>query len=84
MLLWLHNLLEAWDLEAYGRARYSLLGQGGHWFPGENVDALDGTVSEAELRAVLGASPWAAEIPGLLRRLRRRLGGESVRRLQVA
>ena len=84
VLLWLHNLLESWDLEAYGRARYGLLGQGGHWFPGENADALDGTVSEAELRAVLGASPWAAEIPGLLRRLRRRLGGESVRRLQVA
>ena len=84
VLLWLHNLLESWDLEAYGRARYGLLGQGGHWFPGENADALDGTVSEAELRAVLGASPWAAEIPGLLRRLRQRLGGEAVRRLQVA
>ncbi|MEA5416148.1 aldo/keto reductase [Synechococcus sp. BA-132 BA5] len=84
VLLWLHNLLEAWDLEAYGRARYGLLGQGGHWFPGENADALDGMVSEAELRAVLGASPWAAEIPDRLRRLRQRLGGEAVRRLQVA
>jgi hypothetical protein len=41
-------------------------------------------VSEAELLAVLGASPWAAEIPGLLRRLRHRLGGEAVSRLQVA
>ncbi|KEF43020.1 MAG: aldo/keto reductase [Cyanobium sp. CACIAM 14] len=84
VLLWLHNLLEAWDLEGYGRARYGLLGQGGHWFPGENADALDGAVSEADLLAVLGASPWAAEIPALLRRLRQRLGGETVRRLQVA
>ncbi len=84
VLLWLHNLLEAWDLEAYGRARYGLLGHGGHWFPGENADALDGAVSEAELRAVLGASPWAAEIPERLRRLRQRLGGEAVKRLQVA
>lgn len=84
VLLWLHNLLEAWDLEAYGRARYGLLGHGGHWFPGENADALDGTVSEVELQAVLGASPWAAEIPDRLRRLRRRLGGEAVKRLQVA
>ncbi len=84
VLLWLQNLLEAWDLEAYGRARYGLLGQGGHWFPGENADALDGTVSEAELRAVLGASPWAAEIPERLRQLRQRLGGEAVKRLQVA
>ncbi len=84
VLLWLHNLLEAWDLEVYGRARYGLLGQGSHWFPGENADALDGSVSEAELLAVLQASPWAAEIPDLLRRLRRRLGGEAVKRLQVA
>jgi predicted aldo/keto reductase-like oxidoreductase len=84
VLLWLHNLLEAWDLEGYGRARYGLLGHGGHWFPGENADALDVSVSEAELLAVLGASPWAAEIPGLLRRLRRRLGGEAVSRLQVS
>ncbi len=84
VLLWLHNLLEAWDLEGYGRARYGLLGQGSHWFPGENADALDGAVSEAELLAVLGASPWAREIPGLLRRLRQRLGGEAVKRLQVA
>lgn len=84
VLLWLHNLLEAWDLEAYGQARYGLLGQGGHWFPGENADALDGSVSEAELLAVLGASPWAAEIPDRLRRLRSRLGGEAVKRLQVA
>ncbi|WP_254963703.1 MULTISPECIES: aldo/keto reductase [unclassified Cyanobium] len=84
VLLWLHNLLEAWDLEVYGRARYGLLGQGGHWFPGENADALDGTVSEAELRAVLGGSPWAAEIPDKLRRLRQRLGGEAVKRLQLA
>jgi predicted aldo/keto reductase-like oxidoreductase len=84
VLLWLHNLLEAWGLEGYGRARYGLLGNGGHWFPGENADALDVSVSEAELLAVLGDSPWAAEIPGLLRRLRQRLGGEAVRRLQVA
>ena len=80
-LLWLHTLLEAWDLESYARARYGLLGAGDHWFPGANADALDDTVSEAELQACLGASPWAAEIPGLLRRLRARVGGRATRRL---
>jgi predicted aldo/keto reductase-like oxidoreductase len=84
VLLWLHNLLEAFDLEAFCRARYGLLGQGGHWFPGANADALDATVSEPELLAVLGASPWAAEIPAILRRLRQRLGGQSLKRLQQA
>lgn len=82
VLLWLHNLLEAWDLEGYCRNRYSLLGSGGHWFPGANADALDGRVSEAELLAVLGDSPWAERIPPLLRHLRGRLGGSSSQRLQ--
>ncbi|MEB3157345.1 MAG: aldo/keto reductase, partial [Cyanobacteriota bacterium] len=56
---------------------------GDHWFPGENADALDQAVSEAELRAALAASPWADRIPDLLRDLRRRLGGGAARRLQV-
>ena len=82
VLLWLHDLLEAFDLESFCRARYGLLGHGGHWFPGANADALDGEVEEAALLAVLGESPWAERIPGLLRRLRERIGGQAVRRLQ--
>ena len=82
VLLWLHDLLEAFDLEGFCRARYGLLGHGGHWFPGSNADALDAEVPEAVLRGVLGGSPWAEQIPGLLRRLRERVGGEAVRRLQ--
>ena len=82
VLLWLHELLEAFDLEGFCRARYGLLGHGGHWFPGANADALDGEVPEAALQAVLGGSPWAEQIPGLLRRLRERIGGQAVRRLQ--
>jgi predicted aldo/keto reductase-like oxidoreductase len=84
VLLWLHNLLVAWDMEGYCCDRYRLLGHGGHWFPGENADALDRDVSEAELQAVLAESPWAEAIPDLLRDLRRRLGGDARRRLQVS
>ena len=80
-LLWLHNLVEAWGLEGYARARYGLLGAGSHWFPGTNADALDQSVSEADLRRVLAASPWAEQIPGLLRRLRERVGGSASQRL---
>ncbi|MEI8249703.1 MAG: aldo/keto reductase [Synechococcus sp. ELA057] len=82
VLLWLHSLLEAWDLEGFCRARYGLLGNGGHWFPGRNADALDGEVSERELLAVLSGSPWVQQVPGLLRNLRERVGGEAVKRLQ--
>ena len=81
ILLWLHSLVEAWGLEGYARARYGLLGAGSHWFPGANADALDQSVSEAELRQVLAGSPWAGQIPDLLRRLRDRVGGQASQRL---
>ena len=80
-LLWLHNLVEAWGLEGYARARYGLLGAGSHWFPGSNADALDQSVSEAQLLEALAESPWAAQIPDLLRRLRERVGGTTSQRL---
>ena len=84
LLLWLHNLLEAWDLEGFVKARYGLLGRGGHWFPGSNADPLDATVTETDLLAVLQASPWREQIPGILRRLRDRVGGERQERLSSA
>ena len=83
-LLWLHNLVEAWGLEGYAKARYGLLGAGSHWFPGANADALDHSVSEAQLKQVLAASPWADQIPQLLRDLRERVGGTATRRLMAS
>ncbi|EDY39046.1 aldo/keto reductase family [Cyanobium sp. PCC 7001] len=84
VLLWLHNLLEAWDLESYARARYGLLGNAGHWFPGANADGLDAGVTAGSLDRALQHSPWRREIPGLLRRLRQRVGGHSQQRLSSA
>jgi predicted aldo/keto reductase-like oxidoreductase len=84
VLLWLHNLLEAWDLESFAKARYGLLGSVGHWFPGANGDALVPTVIEAVLLSVLGESPWAGAIPPILRQLRQRLGGAASQRLSSA
>lgn len=84
VLLWLYNLVEAWDLVGFARARYGLLGQGSHWFPGANAEALDAAVSEAELLSVLAASPWRDRIPERLRHLRRRVGGQTVQRLSSA
>ena len=84
MLLWLHNLLEAWDLEGFVKARYGLLGRAGHWFPGANADALDASVSEELLLSVLNDSPWRDRIPSLLRSLRERAGGAAQERLSSA
>ncbi len=81
LLLWLYNLSEAWDMTNYARARYSLLGNGGHWFPGENADCLDLSISEVDLRQCLVNSPWIDSIPGILRKLKERCGGSSAQRL---
>ncbi len=81
VLLWLNNLLEAWDMENFARDRYGLLGRGGHWFPGENADSLDCEVSENDLQKVLINSPWGSEIPSILRKLKDRLGGKRRDRL---
>ena len=81
VLIWLYNLIKSWGMHDYAKARYRLLGSGGHWFPGSNSDNLDKEVSEQELKRVLIASPWKNEIPYLLRELRDVLGGDSSERL---
>ncbi len=87
VLLWLHTLLEGWDLESFAKARYGLLGNGSHWFPGRNAAAFEASTDEPaavtaeELDEVLASSPWKQEIPAILRKLKQRLGGASVRRL---
>ncbi len=87
VLLWLHTLLEGWDLESFAKARYGLLGNGSHWFPGRNAAAFEASTDEPaavtaeELDEVLASSPWKQEIPAILRQLKQRLGGASVRRL---
>jgi predicted aldo/keto reductase-like oxidoreductase len=87
LLLWLYNLLQGWELESYCRARYGLLGNGGHWFPGRNANGFgadpttEGAVTEEQLLAVLDQSPWRQRIPGILRELRQQFSGEELQRL---
>jgi len=53
VLLWLSNLIDWLGMEGYARARYQLLGNGSHWFPGFNANLLDVDVSEGQLLKVL-------------------------------
>ncbi len=84
VLLWLHNLMESWDLEGFASSRYKLLGQANHWFPGCNADSLDEEITESQIKVVLHRSPWKNDIPRLLRQLKNRLKGNKLNRLSRA
>lgn len=77
VLLWLRNLVLAYDLKEYAKVRYNLLGNGGHWFPGQKAQ----DVAQLDLRPCLAHSPHANKIPGLLAETHELLGGQAVQRL---
>ncbi len=63
IMLWLRTLALAYDMLEYGKMRYNLLGNGGHWFPGLNAEQID----QLELKEALTKSPFAEQIPAFLR-----------------
>lgn len=77
VLLWLRNLAIAYDLKEYAKVRYNLLGNGGHWFPGQKAQ----NVAQLDLRPCLSHSPHAAKIPTLLAETHELLAGQAVQRL---
>ncbi|MEL7418969.1 MAG: aldo/keto reductase [Cyanobacteria bacterium J06629_2] len=77
VILWLRNLALAYDMIEYGQARYNLLTNAGHWFPGAKADK----VSQLNLQPCLSNSPYAEKIPQLLVETDELLGGAPVKRL---
>jgi len=62
-ILRLWNWVKGLDMVEYGKMRYNLLGNGGHWFPGLNAARLDTT----DLSESLSQHPYRDRIPALLR-----------------
>ncbi|MFQ4143187.1 aldo/keto reductase [Chlorogloeopsis sp. ULAP02] len=77
VILWLRNLAIAYDLVDYAKMRYNLLGNGGHWLPGNKADKID----QLDLRKCLAHSPHADKIPHFLAEAHQLLSGEAVKRL---
>ncbi len=61
-ILRLWNLAKALDMVAFARMRYNLLGQGEHWFPGQNA----GQVSAEVMKSALSGYRFADRVPDLL------------------
>ena len=77
VILWLRNLALAYDMIEYGKMRYNLLGNAGHWFPGNKADDLE----KLSLQDCLINSPHRAKIPNLLAETDLLLRDKNVKRL---
>jgi predicted aldo/keto reductase-like oxidoreductase len=62
-ILRLWTFANSLDLVPWGKMRYNLLGNAGHWFPGQMAREFD----DQKMRQVCAANPFADRIPGILR-----------------
>ena len=76
-ILRLWTFAKSLDLVEFGKMRYNLLGNAGHWFPGQNARQFD---AEA-IKKAAGSSPFAERIPQILTEANEMLLGEEQKRL---
>ena len=76
-ILRLWNYAKGLGMIEFGKMRYNLMGNAGHWFPGRNAAEFD----EPALRAALAAHPLVDRIPEVLRDAHRLLAEVPKQRL---
>jgi len=77
VMLRLWTLVKCFDMIEYGKARYNLLGNAGHWFPGRNAKAADLSLLPPALRK----SRFAECIPERIAETNRLLQADEKKRL---
>ena len=76
-ILRLWTYAKALDLVEWGKMRYNLLGNAGHWFPGHKVSEYD----KGEMAEKLAGSAFADRIPGILAEAHALFDDKEVKRL---
>lgn len=76
-ILRLWTFAKGLDMVEFGKMRYNLMGNAGHWFPGQKAENFN----DEDLAPVLEKSPFANEIPAILREAHALLNGEAQKRL---
>lgn len=79
VILRLWNYARAFDMVEYGKMRYGLLGNAGHWFPGKKAAEMDVDA----VKATVAHHPFAALIPERIQRAHEMFKGEEKKRLQA-
>ena len=83
VLIWLSNLIDAWDMKDFAKSRYQLLGNGSHWFPGNNANSLDTEITADELIKLLKNHINAKKVISKLRFLKNSFGNNQIQRLSI-
>ena len=73
-ILWLYNLVRAFDLLDFAQERYAAMSPDDHWVPGARATRFD----DREMMAALARSPFREQIPALLRQAHAELHNPSV------
>ncbi len=76
-ILRLWTFAKGLDMIDFGKMRYNLIRNAGHWFPGQKAADF----KNEDLAPVLEKSPFAADIPGILRDAHALLNAEEQKRL---
>jgi len=74
-ILWLRNLVRAFDLLDFAQERYVSMKPDDHWVPGARAEVVD----DAAMMAALSDSPFREQIPALLREAHELLWNPKVR-----